>query len=205
MSRYTFFIILLISVIIISFSIYSIIMLSPNPKSLSKTDLVISNVGSANIGGDFKLIDKNGKNFNSKELNGKLALLYFGFTFCPDICPATLQIITEVLNKLEPYSNKLSAVFITIDPERDTVDQLHDYMKHFHPRIIALTGTNEAIKDVSSKYKVYHSKTDNSVLEDYMINHSSFIYLMNDGKYVCHFAPDTSAERIIEEVKKNLD
>ena len=162
----------------------------------------------AQIGGDFELTDFNGKNFNSSMLKGHLSMIYFGFTYCPDICPTSLYKLTEVLNTLDKYKINITPVFITIDPERDTVEVLKEYLPHFHPKFIGLTGSIEQIKGVADKFKVYYARSiDNKAIEgnkNYMIDHSSFVYLLDkEGQYLKHFYFSSSAEEIIDFIRVN--
>jgi protein SCO1/2 len=156
------------------------------------------------IGGDFNLIDQNGKAFSSDQLKGKLSLIYFGFTYCPDVCPTSLQKITEVINTTDKYRIDVTPVFITIDPQRDTSELLKEYLGHFHPKFIGLTGTPEEIKKAADKFKVYYarsSSTDPSN-SNYMLDHTSFCYLMDKkGKYMKHFYLNSTAEEIIDYIR----
>ncbi|UCM85991.1 MAG: SCO family protein [Rickettsia endosymbiont of Culicoides impunctatus] len=153
------------------------------------------------IGGKFELTDQDGNIFNSDSLKGKLSLIYFGFTYCPDICPTSLQKIMEVINTLDKYKIDVEFVFITIDPKRDTSVVLKEYLKHFNSKFIGLTGNEQQIKEVADKFKVYYAKIDTNS-EDYMLDHSSFVYLMDrQGKYVKHFYLDSSAQEIIEFIR----
>lgn len=160
----------------------------------------------AKIGGDFELIDQNGEILNSDELKGKLSLIYFGFTSCPDICPTSLNKITEVVDILNKHKIDITPVFITVDPKRDTPVVLKEYLKHFHPKFIGLTGNDKQIKEVADKFKVYYARANNEDKDDtnYMLDHSSFTYLMNgDGKYIKHFYLDSAPNEIIEFLKNN--
>jgi protein SCO1/2 len=172
-----------------------------------KEDLIINNVTNNKLGGDFILINQNNQKINSKDLRGKLLLIYFGFTFCPDICPTTLQVMGEVIDMLGEDGSNLVSLFVTLDPERDTPNQLKEYMEHFNPKIMALTGNVEEITDITAKYKVYSSKAEpeSSDKENYLLNHSSFIYLIDkDGKYLSHFNPGIKAEKIVETILKHI-
>ena len=158
--------------------------------------------GMADIGGEFQLIDQDGKEFSSKELKGKLSLIYFGFTYCPDICPTSLQKLTEVIDTLDKYKIDVIPVFITIDPQRDTSELLKEYLKHFHSKYVALTGTEKQIKDVAEKFKVFYAKAREENNNNYMIDHSSFVYLMDkDGQYVKHFYFNTPPQDIIDFIR----
>ncbi|MDN3030417.1 MAG: SCO family protein [Candidatus Tisiphia sp.] len=153
------------------------------------------------IGGKFELTDQDDKIFNSDNLKGKLSLIYFGFTYCPDICPTSLQKIMEVINTLDKYKIDVEFVFITIDPKRDSSDVIKEYLKHFNSKFIGLTGSEQQIKEVADKFKVYYAKIDTNS-EDYMLDHSSFVYLMDrQGKYVKHFYLNSSAQEIIEFIR----
>ena len=160
----------------------------------------------AEIGGDFELIDQNGEIFSSDELKGKLSLVYFGFTGCPDICPTSLNKITKVVEILSENKIDIVPVFITIDPSRDTPAILKEYLRHFHPKFIGLTGNEKQIREVADKFKVYYAETasesDND--QDYMLDHSSFTYLMDkDGKYLKHFYLESAPSEIMEFLKNN--
>ncbi|WP_342226646.1 SCO family protein [Rickettsia endosymbiont of Urophora cardui] len=160
----------------------------------------------AEIGGDFELIDQNGEIFSSDELKGKLSLIYFGFTSCPDICPTSLNKITKAVEILSENKIDIVPVFITIDPSRDTPAVLKEYLKHFHPKFIGLTGNEKQIREVADKFKVYYAKaaSENDHDQDYMLDHSSFTYLMNEnGKYLKHFYLDSAPSEIMEFLKSN--
>ncbi|ABE04780.1 SCO family protein [Rickettsia bellii] len=160
----------------------------------------------AEIGGDFELIDQNGELFNSDELKGKLSLIYFGFTSCPDICPTSLNKITKAVEILSENKIDIVPVFITIDPSRDTPAVLKEYLKHFHPKFIGLTGDEKQIREVADKFKVYYAKaaSENDNDQDYMLDHSSFTYLMDkNGKYLKHFYLDSAPSKIMEFLKSN--
>lgn len=193
----------LVAVIITIISLYILITMQ-NPGKNIKGDH--SNSVAAHIGGDFKLTDRHGAVFDSQALKGKMTLIYFGFTYCPDICPTTLQKMTKVLNDLDKYKIDINAVFVTVDPERDNAVALNEYLKNFHPKIIGLTGNNIEIKAVADKFKIYFAKSggDNNSF-DYMIDHSSFIYLFDKkGKYVKHFSIDSTADEIREYIRVNI-
>lgn len=160
----------------------------------------------AEIGGDFELIDQNGELFNSDELKGKLSLIYFGFTSCPDICPTSLNKITKAVEILSENKIDIVPVFITIDPSRDTPAVLKEYLKHFHPKFIGLTGDEKQIREVADKFKIYYAKaaSENDNDQDYMLDHSSFTYLMDkNGKYLKHFYLDSAPSEIMEFLKSN--
>ncbi len=157
---------------------------------------------------DFSLTDQNNEKFTLSDQKGKVLLLNFGFTNCPDVCPATLGVLTEVLNVLEE-EDRVAALFITVDPERDTVARLAGYIPFFHNRIIGLTGTHEAIKKISSAYGVFYLKEENTAKgaeDDYEVAHSPAVYLINTrGKMVLRYPADKlNPEKIAEDIERLL-
>ena len=157
------------------------------------------------IGGSFRLIDHRGKVRRDTDFRGKLMLVYFGFTFCPDICPTDLQQISLVVKELGAQADQIAALFITLDPERDTQALLAQYVPAFDPRITGLTGDPAAINAVAQAYKVYYAKVPNRGASRYTIDHSSFIYLMGrDGQYLGYFPPSTSAARMLAVLRPHL-
>lgn len=159
--------------------------------------------GEVQIGGPFTLTNQRGQEVSDAQFRGKLMLVYFGYTFCPDICPADLLTMTSVLNALGDKAKDIAPVFITIDPERDTVEQLKTYMENFHSSIEALTGTPEAIAQAAQAYKVYYAKVDEPGMSSYLMDHSAFTYLMGrDGKYLTHFSHGTTAEKMAKKIRK---
>jgi protein SCO1/2 len=151
--------------------------------------------GRVAIGGPFSLVDTNGERRTEKDYAGKPMLVFFGFTNCPDVCPSGLQTLTVALDKLGDKANRLTPLFITVDPERDTPQSLAAYMKSFHPRIQGLTGTSDEVNAAIKAYRVYAVKVpDEKDPTRYNIDHSSFFYLMNSsGDYVKHFPHSTDA------------
>ncbi len=160
------------------------------------------------IGGDFALINQDGQLIRSSDLQDKYKLIFFGFSSCKRICPMHLGIISEALAKLDSSIHKrLQAIFITIDPERDSVERLKEFHQQFDNRVQMLTGTREEIDQVILKYKVYAGK----VAGEEEIDHSSIIYLISpDGKYVTHFALDLNSDenqsdKIVGTVRAKLE
>jgi len=156
------------------------------------------------IGGPFALIDHTGKLRTDEDFRGELLLIYFGYSYCPDVCPTDLQQIGLAVDGLGAKAEAVQPLFITLDPERDTAAHLAEYVPLFHPRLIGLTGDAEQIRRVALAYKVYYAKypPDSS---DYVIDHSSFIYLVDKaGKYIGFFPPGTTADRMIEIINLNL-
>lgn len=162
----------------------------------------VRSVGEAAIGGEFALEDQNGNTFTQENLKGHYSLVFFGFANCPDMCPTALTHITQAMELLpEEIANRITPVFITIDPKRDTPEALKAYAANFHPRLVALSGTREQTTQAASAFKVYHQVADPSV-EDYMVNHSGFIYVMDEeGKYVRHFPHTATPEAMAEDLR----
>jgi len=156
------------------------------------------------IGGPFALTDHSGKLRTDEDFRGKLLLIYFGYSYCPDVCPTDLQQIGLAVDRLGAGAEAVQPLFITLDPGRDTAAHLADYVPLFHPRLIGLTGSAEQIRHVALAYKVYYTKYPPGS-PDYVIDHSSFVYLVDeDGKYIGFFPPGTTADRMVEIMRQHL-
>ncbi|MBR0758383.1 SCO family protein [Bradyrhizobium jicamae] len=156
------------------------------------------------VGGPFALTDQAGHARTNEDFRGKLMLVYFGFTTCPDVCPTDLQAIGLALDKLGPDAGNVQPIFITVDPERDTAEHLAEYVPLFHPRLIGLTGSAAEVRKVADAYKVYYAKVPLKD-GDYSVDHTAYIYLMDrDGNYLGFFPPGTSAERMVEIIRPRL-
>lgn len=157
------------------------------------------------IGGAFALTDQNGVRRTDADFRGKLMLVYFGFTFCPDICPTDVLQMARAVDALGPEGEMVQPVFITVDPARDTAAHLKDYLSFFHPRFVGLTGDAKAIQTAAAAYRVYHKKVEWDDGSGYTIDHSAFIYLMNrGGDYLGFFPPGTTADRFAETIRAHL-
>jgi cytochrome oxidase Cu insertion factor (SCO1/SenC/PrrC family) len=161
--------------------------------------------GRANIGGPFSLKDQNGTIRNSNEFKGKFMLIYFGYSFCPDVCPLGLQNMSQALNLLQRDREQIIPIFITIDPARDTVDHLKVYATNFHPNFIMLTGSQTEIDRTLKLFRVYSEKsteiTENN--KDYLMDHSTLIYLMDkDGNFLQQFPHSIDPETLAVSVQK---
>src|SRR4051812_6963742 len=158
------------------------------------------------VGGPFELIDHTGQTRTERDFRGRLMLVYFGFTYCPDVCPTDLQAIGLTLDKLGADADNVQPLFVTVDPERDTREHLSEYVKLFHPRLIGLTGSADAIRRAADAYKVYYAKVPPAKDgEYYTVDHTAFIYLMDrDGNYLGFFPPGTSADRMVEIIRPRL-
>jgi protein SCO1/2 len=157
------------------------------------------------IGGPFELVDTSGREVTDQTFRGKWMLVYFGYTSCPDACPTTLSEISLALDALGPLAPKVQPIFITIDPERDTPTALADYVKTFDPRIVALTGSTEQIAAAAKAYRVSYAKVATSDGGNYLMDHSSIVYLMDpEGRLATFFPPDTTSERIVDTLRQLL-
>jgi cytochrome oxidase Cu insertion factor (SCO1/SenC/PrrC family) len=158
------------------------------------------------IGGSFALTDQDGRTVTSDSLKGKPTLIYFGFTYCPDVCPTSLLLMETALEKLGPdAAKKVNLVFITIDPERDTPKLMKGYVENFGPTFIGLTGTPQQIADAARAYRVYYQKVPGKDGGPYLMDHSSIVYLLDrNGRFVTHFTHEAKAEAIATSVGRLL-
>jgi protein SCO1/2 len=157
------------------------------------------------VGGPFALVDHTGTPRTDAQFHGKLLLIYFGFTSCPDVCPTDLQSIGLAMERLGKSAQGVQPLFVTLDPERDTPQRLAGYVKFFHPRLIGLTGDADAIEQAARAYKVYYAKVPTSG-NGYTVDHSGYIYLMDRaGKYLGFFPPGTPPERMTDVIRPLLD
>jgi protein SCO1/2 len=158
------------------------------------------------IGGPFSLVDQDGRTFTDADLKGKPTLLYFGYTFCPDVCPTSLLLMENAAEKLGPDGpKKVNLVFITIDPERDTPKLMKGYVSNFGPTIVGLTGTPQQIAAVAHSYRVYYQKVPSKDGSPYLMDHSSIVYLLDSrGRFVTHFTHETKAETITAALQREL-
>jgi protein SCO1/2 len=156
------------------------------------------------IGGPFALVDQNGQARTEADLKGRLSLIYFGYTFCPDVCPLALSNMGAAIDALGKKGDAVVPVFVTVDPERDTVARLKEYAQRFHPRLLALTGTPEAVARAAKAYRIYYAKQEGAGA-DYLMDHSSLIYLMDrDGRYLAHFGPNANPQEIAAKIEGYL-
>jgi protein SCO1/2 len=165
----------------------------------------VTGVAGVSLGGPFELTDQNGAVRRDAEFRGRMMLVYFGYTYCPDACPTALNEMSKALDLLGEKGEAVQPIFITVDPARDTPAQLKLYAQNFHPRLVALTGPPEAIAAAARAYRVYYRKAGGTSGDDYLVDHSGFIYLMGrDGKYLAHLSPDATAETIAAEIRRHL-
>lgn len=181
--------------------------LRPTPPGPAAESGVVRVAEGAAIGGPFQLVDQNGRSVTQADFAGKFMLIYFGFTYCPDVCPTELQVMGNAMDALDPAdAARVVPIFITVDPKRDTPEQLKGYVAAFHPKMIGLTGTPEQIAAVAKAYKVYYSKQPNAAApDDYSVDHTSFVYLMGpDGVLRSMFRSGASAKTMAGEIKTQI-
>ena len=153
--------------------------------------------GKVPVGGPFTLTDQRGGRTALADFRGKLVLLYFGYIYCPNVCPTDLLTIAETIKSLGARGDDLQPVFVTLDPERDTREVLEGYVRSFHPRFVALTGQVEEIRRIATAYKVFFEKVKPAGSAPYLIDHSAFTFLLDrNGRYVGVFPPGTTVERM---------
>ncbi|MGH6921113.1 MAG: SCO family protein [Geminicoccaceae bacterium] len=164
-----------------------------------------TSAGEALIGGPFTLTDQHGKRVTEQDFAGRFMLIYFGYTFCPDVCPTSLTVMAAALDQLpEEQAAHVVPIFITLDPARDTVEQLAAYAPLFHPRLVALTGSADEVREAARAYRVYYHVPDDEG-DAYLVDHSTFVYLMGpDGGYRTHFGIDASPEAVAEAMAKEI-
>ena len=158
--------------------------------------------GTVAIGGPFHLVDQNGQPFTDQDMKGKPHLVFFGYTHCPDICPTTLFEMSQLMRKLGPDADRIGALFITVDPERDTPAALKDYLASFDPHLRGLTGAQPAIDQAIKDYRVYAKKVP---LQggDYTMDHTALVYLMDkDGRFVAPFDMQRAADNEAAELRR---
>ncbi|MSP67138.1 MAG: SCO family protein [Alphaproteobacteria bacterium] len=162
--------------------------------------------GTPLIGGAFTLTDHTGRARSDTDFRGRHMLVYFGYSFCPDVCGTELLAITQAVEHLGPAGDKVALLFITIDPERDTKERLAEYVAEFHPRLVGLTGTAEAIRAVAKAYRVFYKRGDAAGGDaDYLMDHSTAIYFMDrEGKFLTHFPFQTPPEKMAQTIKRYL-
>jgi protein SCO1/2 len=158
----------------------------------------------SSVGGPFSLTDQNGRAVTDKDFRGEPFLVFFGFTNCPDVCPTTLYEMSEVLRRLGPDADKTAALFVSVDPERDTPEKLKTYLSSFHPRVFGLTGTEAQVDAIKKEYRVYSKKVPLKN-GDYTMDHTAVVYLMDkNGRFIAPFNLQRSADEAAADLRKRL-
>ncbi|MBL6929845.1 MAG: SCO family protein [Rhodospirillales bacterium] len=161
----------------------------------------------ADIGGPFTLVDHTGKTVTNADFHGNLSLVYFGYTYCPDVCPTALSGIAESLETLADGADQITPIFITIDPERDTPEAMADYVEVFHPRLVGLSGSVDQVTAAARAYRVFFAKVQekDSDPEDYLMDHSAYTYLMDrQGKFLMHFPHGADPVQMAQDIAQYL-
>lgn len=162
--------------------------------------------GTSAIGGPFTLVSETGETVTEQDVIDKPALIYFGYTFCPDVCPIDNARNVAAVDILEERGEDVKPVFITVDPERDTVEVMREFTDAFHPRLLGLTGSDEQIKAASQAYRTFYSKQDSDDPDYYLVDHSTFTYLaLPEHGFVEYFRRDDTAEEMADRVQCYID
>ena len=169
------------------------------PDGTAKT---IATAAGVNIGGPFQLTDHRGRAVSEADFLGSHLLVYFGYGYCTDVCPLDLLKIGVAVDELGAAAERVIPIFITVDPDRDTVAILKDYVGRFHPRMVGLTGDPERITEVAKAYRVYYAKVTDADGGDYEMDHTTFVYLIDpDGRFVKMFRSNTAPTEIAAAVR----
>ena len=161
-------------------------------------------VGKTTVGGPYALTDQDGRPRSSADFRGRFQLIYFGYSFCPDVCPTTLAVMSDALDKMGADANRIVPIFITVDPARDTAKVMKQYVAAFGPRFVGLTGSQAALDKVEEEFRVYARKQP---LEGrtYAMDHSSVVYLMGpDGRLVKYYNDPLSPDQLAKDLKSRL-
>ena len=157
------------------------------------------------LGGPFSLTDQNGAARTEKDFQGKYMLVFFGYTYCPDVCPTTLAVMSEALKMIGQRADKIAPIFITVDPKRDTPDKLKSYLDSFGPQFVGLTGSGQDIASVAKAYRVYYREQSPDQKGNYAVDHSGVVYLMDpNGMFVANYSLETSPETMAADLMKRL-
>ncbi|MFC3126679.1 SCO family protein [Pseudoroseomonas globiformis] len=158
------------------------------------------------LGGPFALVDQQGRNVTQANYASTLMVAYFGFTYCPDICPTELGNIAAAMDLLnEQEAARVTPALFSVDPERDTPDQLRAYVTNFHPRMVGLTGTPEQVAETARRFRVYYAKVQRPEMSEYLVDHTSYIYLIGRGGAVrTLLRPQSAPEAIAAAIRAQL-
>jgi protein SCO1/2 len=160
----------------------------------------------AAIGGPFALVDQNGQPRTDRDFRGKLMLITFGYTHCPDVCPLTLAAIGETLDQLGAQADQVAGIFVSVDPRRDTPAALREYVASVSNRMVALTGTDDQVAAAARAYRVYYRLgNDAATNPDYSVDHTALFYLMDrEGHFIQHFGYQTQPDAIVAAIRRVL-
>jgi protein SCO1/2 len=180
------------------------------PRSITSQSAIVGKsirVGTPAIGGPFTLVSTRGESVTDQSFRGKWLLIFFGYTFCPDLCPTALANVSAALEKFGPDTSQLQPLFITVDPQRDTREVMTNYLKSFDPHILGLTGTQAEIDTVTRNYRVYVSLDKSERAGDnYAVSHSAYLYLMDpQGKFVSVIQGSEDGDAIAAWLRKEMN
>ncbi len=188
-------------VAILAISFFTIAAHKPGPSSRAVSS------GTPLIKSGFALTDHTGRKRTDRDFSGRWQLVFFGFTHCPDVCPTSLSLMSQILDALGKDAQHIAPLFITVDPSRDTPEVLRQYLAPFHSSIVGLTGSEDEVRSAAKSFRVYYSQfKQNGAPDGYLVNHSGYIYLMRpDGSYATHFSEKGDPlERIVASIMKRL-
>jgi protein SCO1/2 len=162
--------------------------------------------GGVSMGGAFAMRDQDGRAVTQADFGGTLLVGYFGYSFCPDVCPTELATIANAFDLLTPEeAARATPLFVSVDPQRDTPEQLKGYVSNFHPRMVGLTGTPEQVAAIAKQFRVFYAKVERPEMSEYLMDHSSFVYLIGtDGRVRALLRPQSSAEDIAAAIRAQL-
>lgn len=196
---------LILSGVLVVLVLASAVLWLTRPEPGGGSGVAIALPAGTKIGGAFNLIDDQNRPVTEQTYRGHWLLVYFGYTFCPDVCPTTLQTIADALDKLGKTGAQITPLFITVDPARDTPSVMARYVHQFDSRIIGLTGNDAQIAEVAKAYRVYYAKETPKDGTAYTMDHSSFIYLMDpEGRLAALFGPQTTAKELAAAIGQKL-
>ena len=172
---------------------------------LGLENIGVSLPGGVSVGGPFELVDARGAAVTDTTFRGRWMLIYFGYTFCPDVCPTELQTMAAALERLGPLAERVAPLFITIDPQRDTPTAVGEYVKLFDERIVGLSGSPERIAAAAKAYRVYFARARSKDTTDYLMDHSSFIYLVGpDGGFRALFRQGVAPQELADAIRSRM-
>ena len=195
-----------VAVVVVAFGLvlkFVVAPLQPPPKSAKVAQIPAP----PPVGGPFTMVNQHGQTVRDTDFQGRHMLIFFGYTYCPDICPTVLSNVTQALELLGPAAAKVQPIFVSVDPERDTPDQLKMYLEHFHPTMVGLTGSKQQVEAAKKAYRVYAAKADQSAddPDDYLMAHGSTLYLMGPkGEFEAFFSHQSDPQAMAHRIKEFL-
>ena len=158
------------------------------------------------IGGPFKLVSHRGEKVSDETYRGRFLLVYFGYAYCPDVCPTELANMAAAIDYMGEAASEIQPLFITVDPDRDSPSFMANYVAQFHPAMVGLTGTNQEIADVAKRYRVFYRKVKDESMNEYMMDHSNFIYLIGpNGEFLSMFRGGTDPGVMSKAINKYVE